>query len=346
MAKISFLNTPFSIKNLSLKNRIVMPPMCQYQATDGMPNDWHFVHYVSRAIGGVGLIIVEMTNVAPNGRISPNCLGLWNDEQRDQFKRIVDAVHAQNGKIAIQIAHAGRKALGASDVVSCSPILYDGSNEANPKWQYQLPRELSKDEIIDIIQKFKESTKRAVEAGFDAIEIHGAHGYLIHQFNSPKTNHRTDEYGQDKLLFGEQVIQAVKSVMPSDMPLIIRFSAQEYSKNGYDIEYGRKIAKRFADAGADILDVSGGGDGQLDPAHTPQFHAGYQVYLARAIKQAINLPVIAVGMLEDPYLADYVLSTGDADLVAIGRGLLKDPYWAIHVPSSPFVPTSYQVAFK
>ncbi len=346
MAKISYLNTPFTVKKLTLKNRIVMPPMCQYQATDGVPNDWHFVHYVSRAVGGVGLIIVEMTNIAPNGRISPNCLGLWNDEQKDQFKRIVDAVHAQNGKIAIQIAHAGRKALGTSDVVSCSPIKYDGANEAMEKWQYQTPRELSKDEIIEIIEKFKQSTQRAIAAGFDAIEIHAAHGYLIHQFCSPKSNHRTDEYGQDKLLFAEQVIEAVKSVMPSDMPLIVRFSAQEYGKDGYDVEYGRKLAKCFADAGADVLDVSGGGDGQLDPAHTPEFHAGYQVYLAQSIRKITNLPIITVGMLEDPYVADYVLSTKDADLIGIGRGLLRDPYWALHIPSSPFIPSSYAAAFK
>ena len=346
MAKISYLNTPFKVKNLSLKNRIVMPPMCQYQAKDGLANDWHFVHYVSRAIGGVGLIILEMTNVAPNGRITPNCLGLWNDKQRDQLKGIVDAVHAQNGKIAIQIAHAGRKALGESDVVSCSATRYDGNVEANPEWQYQMPRELSKDEIIDIIEKFKQSTKRAVEAGFDAIELHGAHGYLIHQFCSPKTNLRTDEYGQDKLLFAEQVIKAAKSVMPKDMPLIVRFSAKEYGANGYDIDYGCQIAKRLAQAGADILDVSGGGDGKLDPERTPDFHAGYQVYLARAIRQVTDLPIITVGMLEDPYVADYVLSTGDADLVGIGRGLLKDPYWPLRIPSSPFIPTSYQISFK
>lgn len=346
MAKISYLNTPFKVKSLSLKNRIVMPPMCQYQAKYGLANDWHFVHYVSRAIGGVGLIILEMTNVAPNGRITPNCLGLWNDKQRDQLKRIVDAVHAQNGKIAIQIAHAGRKALGESDVVSCSATLYDGNVEANPEWQYQMPRELTKDEIIDIIEKFKQSTKRAVDAGFDAIEIHGAHGYLIHQFSSPKTNLRTDEYGQDKLLFAEQVIKAAKSVMPNDMPLIVRFSAKEYGANGYDIDYGCQIAKRLAQAGADVLDVSGGGDGKLDPKHTPDFHAGYQVYLARAIRQVTDLPIITVGMLEDPYVADYVLSTGDADLVGIGRGLLKDPYWPLRIPSSPFIPTSYQISFK
>lgn len=326
-----------------------MPPMCQYQATDGMPNGWHFTHYVSRAVGGVGLIIVEMTNIAPNGRISPNCLGLWNDKQRDKFKSIVDAVHAQNAKIAIQIGHAGRKALGTDDVVAPTAIKYDGSNEAGDRWQYQMPRELSKDEIAELIQKYKESVQRAVEAGFDAIELHAAHGYLIHQFSSPKSNRRTDEYGQDRFLFGEQVIKAAKSVMPADMPLIVRISAQEYGEQGYDVEYGCQMAKRFASAGADILHVSGGGDGHLSASHTPLFHAGYQVYLARAVKQATQLPVIAVGMLEDHYLADFVLSSGDADLVAIGRGLLRDPYWVLHTPPSaslsPFIPTPYERAF-
>ncbi|MDF7667063.1 NADH:flavin oxidoreductase/NADH oxidase [Orbaceae bacterium ESL0727] len=349
MTKLFYLNTPFSIKNLSVKNRIVMPPMCQYQAKDGMPNDWHFVHYVSRAVGGVGLIIVEMTNVAPNGRISPNCLGLWNDQQRDKFKHIVDAVHAQNAKIAIQIGHAGRKALGTDDVVAPSAIKYDGANEAGERWQYQTPRELTQHEISIIIQQFKQSVQRAIEAGFDSIELHAAHGYLIHQFSSPKSNLRTDEYGQDRFLFGEQVIKAAKSVMPADMPLIVRISAQEYGENGFDAKYGCKMAKRFAAAGADILHVSGGGDGHLSASHTPPFHAGYQVYLARAVKQATQLPVIAVGMLDDHYLADFVLSTGDADLIAVGRGLLRDPYWVLHTPASaalsPFIPSSYACAF-
>ncbi|WP_434778144.1 NADH:flavin oxidoreductase/NADH oxidase [Neisseria sp. Ec49-e6-T10] len=355
MAKLRYLNTPFTIKNLSLKNRIVMPPMCQYQATDGIPNDWHFVHYVSRAVGGVGLIIVEMTNIAPNGRISPNCLGLWNDTQRDAFKRIVDAVHAQGGKIGIQIAHAGRKALGTDDVVSSSATIYDGTPDAGEgKWGYKTARELSKEDIAQLIQAFQNAVKRAVEAGFDAIELHGAHGYLIHQFYSPKMNQRTDEYGKDKTLFGEQVIKAVKEVMPVDMPLFIRISAQEYGENGFDLAYGCKVAKCFADAGVDMIHVSGGGDGQLDSKHTPVFHAGYQVYLAQAVKQATSLPVIAVGMLEEPQVADYVLATGSADLVAIGRGLLRDPYWLLNSQYNQkatdsaeiqFVPKSYQGSF-
>ncbi|ETD68805.1 NADPH dehydrogenase [Pelistega indica] len=328
MAKFRFLQTPLELKSLSLKNRLVMPPMCQYSAKDGMPNDWHFVHYTSRAIGGVGLIIIEMTNVAPNGRISPRCLGLWNDEQRDAFKRIVDAVHAQGGKIGIQIAHAGRKAQDCDDVVTPSAIHY--GQEDFPGQHLKTPRALTEDEIEQIIQAFQQSVKRAVEAGFDMIELHGAHGYLIHQFSSPKSNHRDDSYGKDRFLFGEKVIKAAKSVMPADMPLAMRISAQEYSENGYDSDYGVQMAMRFKAAGVDIFDVSGGGNGVLHPNHHPQFNAGYQVYLARKIKQATQLPVIAVGLLDDPSLADHVLGIGDADLIAVGRGLLRDPYWYLN----------------
>lgn len=325
MPTFRHLHTPFRLKNLTLKNRIVMPPMCQYQATDGMPNDWHYVHYVSRAIGGVGLIIIEMTNVAPNGRISPRCLGLWNDEQADAFGRIVDGVHAQGAKIGIQIAHAGRKAQDCPDAIAPSAIHYgkldfDGQNLITP-------RAMSVQEIDDTIAAFAASARRAVAAGFDAIELHGAHGYLIHQFSSPKSNVRDDDYGQDKFLFGEKVIQAVKAAIPDDMPLIIRISAQEYGENGYDSDYGVLMAQRFAKAGVDMIHVSGGGDGVLAKGYHPAFGAGYQVGLANTIKQATGLPVIAVGMLDNPLVADFVLESEQADLVAVGRGLLRDPHW-------------------
>ncbi|UNU73525.1 NADH:flavin oxidoreductase/NADH oxidase [Moraxella nasovis] len=350
MAKLRFLTTPFSVKNLTLKNRIVMPPMCQYQATDGMPNDWHLVHYTARAIGGVGLVIVEMTNVTPNGRISPRCLGLWNDDQRDEFKKIVDLVHKHDAKIAIQIGHAGRKAVGHADCVAPSAIIYENDVESG-EWAYQTPKELTTDEIKDLVCAFGESVKRAVAAGFDAIEIHGAHGYLIHQFHAPRTNKRTDEYGQDKFLFGEQVIKAAKAVMPDDMPLIVRISAQEYAKDGYDLDYGVKIAERYQQAGADIMHVSGGGDGKLDKNHTPPISAGYQVPFARTIKQATKLPTIAVGMIDTADVAELIIANGDADLVAVGRALLRDPHWALNVQYDKttnnasqlqFIPKSYE----
>lgn len=352
MAKFRKLFTPFTIKNLELKNRVVMPPMCQYSATDGVPNDWHFVHYTSRAIGGVGLIIVEMTNVAPNGRISPNCLGLWNDEQEAQFKRIVDSVHAHGAKIGIQIAHAGRKAQDEPNAVAPSSIHYGELDYAGQN--LITPRELTTEEVKELVVAFQNSVKRAVAAGFDTIELHAAHGYLIHQFYSPKSNKRTDEYGKDPMLFGEQVIKAAKEVMPVDMPLIVRISAQEYGKDGFDSDYGVEVAKRFAAAGADMLDISGGGDGVLYAGNHPEFYAGYQVYLAEKVKKATGLPVIAVGMLDDPAVADHVLGLENADLVAVGRALLRDPYWVLNAQYNQnaansnemqFVPMQYQRGF-
>ena len=352
MTKFRKLLTPIKLKNLELKNRVVMPPMCQYSAVDGVPNDWHLVHYTSRAVGGVGLIIVEMTNVAPNGRISPHCLGLWNDAQQQAFKKIVDSVHAQGAKIGVQIAHAGRKAQDEPNAVAPSPIHYGELDYAGQN--LITPRELTTAEVKDLVQAFQNSVKRAVDAGFDTIEIHAAHGYLIHQFYSPKSNQRTDEYGQDKMLFGEQVIRAAKAVMPAEMPLIVRISAQEYGANGFDLGYGVQVAQRFAAAGADVLDISGGGDGVLQAGKHPEFYAGYQVDLARKVKLATGKPVIAVGMLEDPALADHVLGVGDADLIAIGRGLLRDPYWVLNAQyqqnasdssEMQFVPRQYQRGF-
>lgn len=349
MTQLRHLFTPFEIKNLHLKNRLVMPPMCQYSATDGVPNDWHFVHYTSRAIGGVGLIIVEMTNIAPNGRISPRCLGLWNDTQQHAFAKIVDSVHAHGSKIAIQIAHAGRKAQDEPNAVAPSAIHYGELDYAGQN--LVTPKALTHTEVQALIQAFADSAARAIKAGFDAIEIHAAHGYLIHQFSSPKSNHRDDEYGKDRTLFGVQVIEAVKAVMPADMPLIVRLSAQEYGKDGFDSDYGVQLAKRFVKAGADVLDVSGGGDGVLHAGNHPPIGAGYQVPLARKIKYATDVPVIAVGLLDNPVLADHVLAMGDADLVAVGRGLLKDPYWVLNAQhahdanSMQFVPKPYTRGF-
>ena len=322
---MSNLFTPFEIKNLSLKNRIVMAPMCQYSvdAKDGIPNDWHYVHYVSRAIGGTGLIIVEMTDVEPDGRITDYDLGLWSDEQIPAFERIVKEVHKYDAKIGIQIAHAGRKATDAKVPVGPSniPVESDGT--------WKEPRPLSIDEIQEMVEKFKESARRAVEAGFDTIEIHGAHGYLIHQFHSPAINNRTDEYGQDYAKFGVEVIKAVKSVIPEDMPLLFRISAVEYIDGGYGLEHSLEIAKKYKEAGVDVFHISSGGEakpGKNKPANTP----GYQVPFARAFKQALEVPIIAVGILEDPKLAENVLEDEDAELIAIGRGMLKDPYWALH----------------
>ncbi|NIK70384.1 NADH:flavin oxidoreductase/NADH oxidase [Paenibacillus sp. BK720] len=317
------LFTPYEIKSLSLKNRVVMPPMCQYSVTakDGIANDWHYTHYVSRAVGGAGLIIIEMTDVEPDGRITDYDLGLWSDDHIPALARIVDAVHQHGAKIGIQIAHAGRKAEDAELPVAPSAIPFDENSKT--------PRALTTEEVEQIVEKFRLAVRRAVQAGVDTIEIHGAHGYLIHQFVSPLTNKRSDKYGQDRALFGTEVIKAAKSEMPAHMPLIMRISAREYVEGGYGINESIAFAKEFQEAGVDLFHISAGGEGQIAAAGRPGTHAGYQVPLARAIKEALKVPVIAVGRLDDPALANSVIGNEDADLVAVGRGMLRNPYWAL-----------------
>ncbi|OXM84020.1 NADH:flavin oxidoreductase/NADH oxidase [Paenibacillus rigui] len=317
------LYTPFKLKGLELKNRIVMPPMCQYsvEAKDGTPTDWHFVHYTSRAIGGTGLIIIEMTDVEPDGRISDYDLGLWSDEQIPAFKRIISEAHKYGSKVGIQIAHAGRKAEDAPVPVGPSDIPVTPSSKK--------PRALTTEEVKAMVGKFQEGARRAVEAGVDTLEIHGAHGYLIHQFHSPAINNREDEYGKDLAKFGVEVIQAIKAVMPEDMPLIMRISAIEYMDGGYDLEHSIEIGRKYKEAGVDMFHISSGGEGPAG-ARKPGNYPGYQVPMARAFKQALHVPVIAVGNLDDPKLAESIIANEDADLTGVARGMLRDPYWALH----------------
>lgn len=318
------LDTPFSLKDLELKNRIVMAPMCQYSvdAKDGKPNDWHFVHYTSRAIGGTGLIIIEMTDVEPDGRITDHDLGLWSDEHIAPFARIISEAKKYGAKVGIQIAHAGRKAQDAETPVAPSPIPLDAG--------WKTPRALTTQEVQEMVGKFQDAARRAIAAGVDTIELHGAHGYLLHQFHSPMINQRDDVYGQDKARFGVEVIRAVKSVMPEGMPLLFRISAVEYMDGGYDLDHSIELCHRYKEAGVDMIHVSSGGEGPIGTQRKPGNYPGYHLPLARAIKEAVDVPVTAVGILDDPKLAESVVANGDADLVAVGRGMLSDPYWALH----------------
>ncbi|MDN3954612.1 NADH:flavin oxidoreductase/NADH oxidase [Sporolactobacillus laevolacticus] len=337
------LFTPWKFKGLELKNRVVMPPMCQYsvEKKDGVATDWHYIHYVSRAIGGAGLIIIEMTDIEPDGRISDNDLGLWSDEQIPALARIVDACHQYGAKVAIQIAHAGRKAQDAPTPVAPSAIAF---NE-----QYKTPRALTTDEVKAMPEKYAQAVKRAVKAGFDAIELHGAHGYLIHEFQSAFTNKRDDEYGKDLSKFGTEVSQAVRGVMPADMPLIMRISAIEYVPGGYGLEHSIALSKAYKDAGVDLFHISAGGEGPIAAAGKPGTHAAYQVPFAREIKKAVGAPVIAVGRLDDPALANAVVGNEEADLVAVGRGMLRNPHWTLEAAAQlhkeTVVPQQYAFAF-
>lgn len=331
---MSLISSTFSHKNLELKNRIVMAPMCQYsvEKEDGIPNDWHFVHYISRAVGGTGLIIMEMTSVDPDGRITNNDLGLWSDQQIPAYKKIVDEVHKYGTKIGIQIAHAGRKAEDANVPVGASDLEVEVLPEETKNGYLNAPRALLTEEVEKMIIKYKDAAKRAVEAGFDTIELHGAHGYLLHQFMSPSINNRTDVYSNYSK-FGEEVIKAVKSVMPEGMPLIMRISAIEYIDGGYDLTHSLEMGEKFKRAGVDIFHVSSGGEGKPG-ANKPLNTPGYQVPFASAFKSQLNIPVIAVGKLETPQVAEAALSNKDADLVAVARGMLNDPYWSMHAIKS------------
>lgn len=337
------LATPFELKGLTLRNRVVMPPMCQNSvwSKDGMPNDWHFVHYVSRAIGGTGLIIIEMTDIEPDGRITDYDLGIWSDQHIPAFKRIITEIKKYGAKVGIQIAHAGRKAEHIEAPVSSSAIPYSS--------KFPTPRALSVSEIKDMVQKFREGARRAVEAGVDTIELHGAHGYLIHQFHSPLINHREDEYGQDLARFGVEVIEAVKSVLPAEMPLLFRISAVEYADGGYDLDHAIELCRRYREAGVDLFHISSGGEAPLG-SRRPGSHAGYQLSFARAVKQALNVPVIAVGNLDDPEVAELAVANGDTDLVSVGRGMLRDPYWTLHalqaLDAEGNVPEQYKLGFR
>lgn len=321
---MSDLFTPYELRGLTLRNRIVMPPMCQYavEKQDGMPNEWHFVHYVSRAVGGTGFIIVEMTGIHPDGRITRHDTGIWSDDHIEAYRKITDTVHASGAKIAVQLGHAGRKAIDAEPPVAPSAIAFDANSKT--------PQALSKAGIVELIEAYAEGARRAVQAGFDTVEIHGAHGYLIHQFHSPLTNIREDEYGADLALFGEQVVTAVRNVLPADMPLLMRISAKEYVNGGYDEAYALEICRRYKDAGVDMFHVSSGGEGPIGSNGGPNAGSAYQVNLAEYIRSGLQIPVIAVGRLDSYQVAQSIIAEEQAELVAVGRGMLSDPYWALH----------------
>ncbi len=312
------LFSPYTIKNVTLKNRIVMSPMCMYSShnEDGKVENWHLTHYVSRAVGQVGLIMVEATAVTPQGRISPQDLGIWSDDHVSGLKKLVDMIKENGSKTSIQIAHAGRKAMVDGEIVAPSAIAF---NE-----RMKTPKEMTTEEVKETVNAFREGARRAKEAGFDIIELHGAHGYLINEFLSPLTNKREDEYGgsfENRYRFLSEVIEAVKEVY--DGPLFVRVSANDYDPNGLTPEDYVEYAKRMKAQGVDLIDVS---SGAVVPAAIPVF-PGYQVGFAETIKHGADIPTGAVGLITTGNQAEEILRNNRADLIFVARELLRDPYW-------------------
>lgn len=314
------LLSPFNIGNVEIKNRIVMPPMCMYKAKDdnGKARCFHEIHYAARALGGVGLIIVEATAVEPRGRITNNDLGLWDDNQTQSHEKIVKQMHKFGAKTAVQLAHAGRKSECVnSQCVGASAVAY------SPK--YSVPKELSIDEIKSVKSSFINAAKRAQEAGYDAVEIHAAHGYLISSFLSPLSNLRKDEYGgsfENRTRLLEEIIIEMKKAV--NLAIIVRFSAHEWENGGWDINESVKLSIMLEKLGVDAIDVSAGGNiGR--PSLAPKIVPLYQADYAKAVKQAVKIPVIAVGLITKAVEAEALLRGEICDAVAFGRELLRNP---------------------
>ncbi|MFF8669553.1 NADH:flavin oxidoreductase/NADH oxidase [Streptomyces sp. NPDC015242] len=334
---------PFTLRDVTIPNRVWMPPMCQYSAAPegaaaGAPTDWHFAHYAARATGGTGLIIVEATAVSPEGRISPYDLGIWNDTQVEAFRRITRFLTEQGTVPAVQLAHAGRKAStdrpwkGGKPVgpeahgwssVAPSPIPFDAEHPA--------PAELTVAQIRDVVGQFAAAARRALAAGFEIAEIHGAHGYLINEFLSPHSNHRTDAYGgsyENRTRFALEVVDAVREVWPDDKPLFFRISATDWlDEAGWTPDDTVRFAAELRAHGVDLLDVSTGGNASGVRIPTGP---GYQVPFAARVKNETDLAVAAVGLITEVGQAEKILSNGEADAVLLGRELLRNPSWARH----------------
>ncbi|MGC9535907.1 NADH:flavin oxidoreductase/NADH oxidase [Streptomyces sp. UG1] len=340
---MSALFEPYALRDVTVPNRVWMPPMCQYSAAPegpdtGAPDDWHFAHYAARAAGGTGLIVVEATAVSPEGRITPWDLGIWNDTQVAAFRRITRFLQSQGTVPAIQLAHAGRKASTDRPWKGGAPVGPDayGWRPVAPSAiafaeGHPVPHELTVAEIQEIVGRFADAARRALAAGFEIAEIHGAHGYLINEFLSPYSNRRTDEYGgsyENRTRFALQVVDAVREVWPDDKPLFFRISATDWLEGGgWTADDTVRFAAELNSHGIDLLDVSTGGN--ASGARIP-VGPGYQVPFAARVKAETSLPVAAVGLITEAEQAEKILANGEADAVLLGRELLRNPSWARH----------------
>lgn len=352
---MSILFSPLAIGDITLKNRIVVSPMCQYSAIEGYANDWHLVHLGSRAVGGAALIFTEATAVSPEGRISPQDLGIWEDGQIAKLQQVTSFIHGQKAFAGIQIAHAGRKASTTPPWEGNNQIsMEDGGWEtiapsAIPyKTTERPPLALKEAGIAKVISDFKQATKRAVEAGFDVIEIHAAHGYLLHQFLSPLSNHREDRYGgsfENRIRLLLEVVEAMKTEMKEGMPLFVRISATDWADGGWDIESSVKLAAVLKTKGVVLMDAS---SGALVTGVRIPVEPGYQVPFAERIKKETGILTGAVGLITHAEQAEQILAGGKADLIFMARELLRDPYFPLHAAKvlnqEPQFPVQYERA--
>ena len=328
---------PLTLRSVTVKNRIMLSPMCQYSATDGLMNDWHFVHLGARAAGGAGIVFTEAVHTEARGRITRYCLGLWNDQQRDRMKRVVDFISSQEATPGIQLGHAGRKSSVTRPSEGTLPVsVAEGGWEVigpsnRPYAQgWPAPVPMDKASIRRCLDDFASATRRAREAGFRILEIHAAHGYLIHQFLSPLSNSRDDEYGgsfENRIRLLLETIEAVRSEWPRELPVFVRISVTDWVEGGLTLQDSIELCRVLkADEKVDLIDCSSGGN---DPRQQIPIHPGYQVPFAAAIKSSTGMMTGAVGLIHSPDMADSIIANGQADLVILGRTLLGDPVWPL-----------------
>jgi 2,4-dienoyl-CoA reductase-like NADH-dependent reductase (Old Yellow Enzyme family) len=340
------------IRDVTLRNRIVVSPMCQYSSPDGFATDWHLVHLGSRAVGGAGLVLTEASAVTPEGRISAWDLGIWKDEHIDMLARIARFIRGQGAVPGMQLAHAGRKGStqrpweGSSGVAESGGGWIPVAPSALPyNSKYPHPKALDEAGIREIVDAFAEAARRALQAGFEVIELHAAHGYLIHEFLSPLSNQRTDSYGgslDNRIRILAEVVTAVRRVWPATLPLFVRISATDWVDGGWDVDQSIYAAQKIAPLGVDLIDCSSGG---LDPRQKIPVKAGYQVPFAQQIRDKASILTGAVGMIEVPEMASEILRTEKADVVIFAREFLRRPYWPLDEARNLGIPASWPVQY-
>jgi len=350
---MSKLFAPIKLGSIEFKNRVFVSPMCQYSSQDGLPTDWHLVHLGSRAVGGAALVMVEATAVSPEGRISPFDSGIWTDEHAQRFERITRFIKQQNSIPSIQLAHAGRKAstdvpwqggralgedAGGWQPIAPSPIPFDAGDP--------VPREMSARDMEAVVEQFASAARRSLDAGFQVVEVHMAHGYLLHEFLSPLSNRRSDRYGgslENRLRLPLEVAQAVRSVWPRELPLFVRISCTDWVEGGWDLEQSIALCKQLKRVGIDLIDCS---SGALVPHARIPAGPGFQTPFAAAIRQAAGIATGTVGLITSPQQAEQIVATGQADVVLLARELLRDPYWPLHAAQALHAEVAWPVQYE